>query len=146
MGSTMRFGTRAKKVKNKAKVNAEKTAAEYKRELAAALAKIASLKRLVLCLKRDLKMACSGQLTGPNEGTGARLEKGEGIDLEEDDAGGTTAKAPKKDPWAVVEPPKPAKSSKTNDVAGDDDDLLLNDDEMEESEGPTDTDSLTDNG
>jgi len=143
--STMRFGTRAKKVKNKAKVNAEKTAAEYKRELAAAMAKIASLKRLVLCLKRDLKMACAGQLTDPDEGTGARLEKGEKIDLGDDEPDTAGAAAPKKDPWAVQEPPKPAKSTKTNEVEGEE--ILLDEDDLEESEGPTTDDSqTTDNG
>merc|ERR1719285_371258 len=83
--STLRFGTRAKKVKNKAKINAEKTAAEYKRELAAAHAKIRNLQRLCTCLKRDLKMACEGKLTDPGEGTGARFEKGEGVDLGSDE-------------------------------------------------------------
>merc|ERR1719491_901753 len=99
--STLRFGTRAKKVKNKAKINAEKTAAEYKRELAAAKAQVRNLQRLCVCLKRDLKLACEGKLTDPDEGSGARFENGEGIEIgDDDDAAGTTKKK-KIDPWAT---------------------------------------------
>lgn len=119
--STLRFGTRAKKVTNKAKVNAEKTVAEYKRELNQAKAKINSLSRLVLCLKRDLKNACAGKLTNPEEGDGARLEAGEDLGLPSDEEKLPKKKTPKKDPWA-----SPAKDDKSADeeelIEGDGDD------------------------
>jgi len=99
--STLRFGTRAKKVKNKAKVNAEKTAAEYKKELAAAKAQIKSLQRLVIVLKRDLRLACEGKLTDPSKGDGARMEAGEKIELPSDEDQIEDEKPAARDPWAV---------------------------------------------
>lgn len=126
--STLRFGTRAKKVKNKAKINAEKTAAEYKRELAAAHAKIRNLQRLCTCLKRDLKMACEGKLTDPGEGTGARFEKGEGVDLGSDEEDMPEVKKKKHDPWATPAGPKKKKAASNDEeelvmLESDDDDV-----------------------
>jgi len=126
--STLRFGTRAKKVKNKAKINAEKTAAEYKRELAAAHAKIRNLQRLCTCLKRDLKMACEGKLTDPGEGTGARFEKGEGVDLGSDEEDMPEVKQKKHDPWATPAGPKKKKAASNDEeelvmLESDDDDV-----------------------
>lgn len=122
--STLRFGTRAKKVKNKAKINAEKTAAEYKKELAAAHAQIRNLKRLCTCLKRDLKLACEGKLKNPEEGSGASFERGEGMDVDEDeDAGEATPTKKSHDPWATPAPTK--KDSDENELVmleSDDDD------------------------
>jgi len=125
--STLRFGTRAKKVKNKAKINAEKTCSEYKRELAAAHAKIRNLQRLCTCLKRDLKMACEGKLTEPSEGTGARFEKGEAVDLGDDEEGEPEVKK-RLDPWATPAEPKKKKAASKDEeglvmLESDDDDV-----------------------
>ena len=58
--STLRFGTRAKMIKNKPKVNQEKSIAEYKRLLAAANEKIAIQEQIILALEKDVEelMSC----------------------------------------------------------------------------------------
>jgi len=78
--STMRFGVRAKKIKNTAKVNAEKTVAEYKKEVIALNKTIKDLKKLVACLKHDLDLSKKGELTEENE-LAAKLERGEKVVL-----------------------------------------------------------------
>ena len=45
-------------------------------------------------------MACEGKLTDPGEGTGARFEKGEGVDLGSDEEDMPEVKKAH-DPWAV---------------------------------------------
>jgi len=60
--TTLRFGTRAKKIKNKAKVNAEKTVAEYKIEVADLHARLKGFQMLVKALRKDLKNAREGNL------------------------------------------------------------------------------------
>eukprot|EP01084_Bolivina_argentea_P109665 196008_1 len=52
--TTARFGVRAKKIKNKAKINAEKTVAEYKKEVTVLLDRILKLQALVSALQADL--------------------------------------------------------------------------------------------
>lgn len=52
--STLRFGIRAKRIKNKAVINAEKSAAELKMELAAALKEIEILKKQLLSEGKDI--------------------------------------------------------------------------------------------
>jgi len=78
--STMRFGVRAKKIKNTAKVNAEKTVAEYKKDVLALNKTIKGLKKLVACLKHDLDLSKKGELTEENE-LAAKLERGEEVVL-----------------------------------------------------------------
>jgi len=79
--STMRFGVRAKKIKNKAKVNAEKTVAEYKKEVIGLNKTIRGLRKMVACLKHDLELSKKGELTEENE-LAAKLERGEEVVLE----------------------------------------------------------------
>jgi len=79
--STMRFGVRAKKIKNTAKVNAEKTVAEYKKEVIGLNRTIRRLRKLVACLKHDLELSKKGELTEENE-LAAKLERGEEVVLE----------------------------------------------------------------
>lgn len=65
--STLRFGIRAKRIKNKAVVNAEKSAFELKMELAAALKEIEILKRQLLSEGKevgDLKGVVVGSVDG----------------------------------------------------------------------------------
>merc|ERR1712083_568340 len=60
--TTLRFGARAKKIKNKAKINAEKTVAEYKLEVAELQQRIKYLQMLVKAYQIDLPKARVGEL------------------------------------------------------------------------------------
>jgi len=79
--STMRFGVRAKKIKNTAKVNAEKTVAEYKKEVIGLNRTIRGQRKMIACLKHDLELCKKGELTEENE-LAAKLERGEEVVLE----------------------------------------------------------------
>jgi len=112
--STLRFGTRAKKVKNKAKVNAEKTALEYKRELQAAKKEIVKLNEMVHYLKKDLANALDGTLTDAKEGMFAQLEAGEEMESEEEEEA-PAKKSPKK---RTFEGPGPKPAAAKTEVEG----------------------------
>ena len=66
--TTCRFGVRAKKIKNKAKINAEKTVAEYKIEVAQLKDIIMKLQALVKALQIDLTKAKNGEMGNDDKG------------------------------------------------------------------------------
>merc|ERR1712228_730365 len=66
--TTCRFGARAKKIKNKAKINAEKTVAEYKAEVTELQGRIKYLQMLVKALQIDLAKARVGELKEGDRG------------------------------------------------------------------------------
>jgi len=73
--TTCRFGVRAKKIKNKAKINAEKTVAEYKVEVAGLEEKIKGLQQLVKMLRADIKALRAGDLALDEEGQSAKVDR-----------------------------------------------------------------------
>jgi len=78
--NTMRFGERAKKIKNTAKINAEKTIAEYKREAITMKKKIVKQSKMIQCLQHDLELSKNGLLTDENSLV-AKLKAGEDVVL-----------------------------------------------------------------
>jgi len=81
--STMRFGERAKKIKNRAKINAEKTIAEYKKEVMMLNRIIQRQKKHIECLQADLLLSREGKLTDENC-LSAKFERGEEIVTKEE--------------------------------------------------------------
>lgn len=64
--STLRFGMRAKNIKNKAKINAELSPAELKRQLKGAQNQVLSFERYMALLDGELRVWRSGEIV-PNE-------------------------------------------------------------------------------
>ena len=145
--TTCRFGTRAKKIKNKAKINAEKTVEEYKKELAAANAKIADLKRLCRAYKMDLAKAKKGLLKEGDQGIADRLLAGEKVAELDDKKKKKKAKQAEADALAAALArnaadlaAKEKKESKDNEDDNDDDD----DDNEVKTDGSSNDDNKTD--
>jgi kinesin family protein 5 len=65
--STLRFGTRAKTIKNKAVINVDLSAAELKIILKKSNSTIASLKEYIKNLENELKVWRAGQVVDPSE-------------------------------------------------------------------------------
>jgi len=87
--STLRFAKSAKKVKNKAIVNEEKSVAEYKEEIERLKKKVTNQKCIITALKKDLSRALEGHISNINDcmfkRIEAQLKKGEKIEQEKEE-------------------------------------------------------------
>merc|ERR1719499_854364 len=83
--STLRFAKSAKKVKNKAKVNQEKSVKEYKEEIEKLKKKVSSQASIITALKQDLNRALAGKITNISECMFKRIEKGEKVALKKEE-------------------------------------------------------------
>jgi len=83
--STLRFAKSAKKVKNKAKVNQEKSVKEYKEEIEKLKKKVSSQASIITALKQDLNRALAGKITDISECMFKRIEKGEKVALKKEE-------------------------------------------------------------
>lgn len=83
--STLRFGKSAKKVKNKAKVNEEKSVTEYKQEIERLKKKVGSQQSIIAALKNDVNRALAGKITDLSDCMYKRIERGEKVALAKDE-------------------------------------------------------------
>eukprot|EP00493_Phyllostaurus_siculus_P026153 UN26498 len=87
--STLRFAKSAKKVKNKAIMNVEKSVAEYKEEIERLQKKVTNQNYIITALKKDLNRALEGHISSISDCMFTRIEaqlkKGEKIEEEKEE-------------------------------------------------------------
>lgn len=145
--TTCRFGVRAKKIKNKAKINAEKTVAEYKIEVAQLKDIILKLQTLVKALQIDLTQAKNGEMSNEDKGKSDEIIAMVDMDYIMDDGKKKKKKKPKKKGFfrAGFEPkldqPKKKKKKKSAVDAEEDNKYDENDEVTENTESHPSTSS-----
>jgi len=119
--STLRFGSRAKLIKNKPKVNVERSISEYKQLLAAAEHKIRDQDKLITALKEELATGGDGSgvliIDGDGDGDGGAAPEAAAEAKAAAAAGETKTKLGSEGPKAAADEPGEGKEAKEDGEA-----------------------------